>query len=168
MEAHVDLKGFGRGVAREENGVFTQYGYIAERGEFSEIYHGQEDIPQKYRLLISKVQAREKPIVEAQPVIPPGLRSDEMLGKYLYDNKMLPDEDMQAANARLNYTAYPEDYYRLLGKRRREAENGAYGKNGYEENSSVQDQNTEARKDHEGKNSAIRRGKKNKTRRPER
>ena len=168
LEAHVDLKGFGRGVAREENGVFTHYGYIVERGEFVETYHGQEAIPLKYRIFVSAIREMEKQISGERHVIPSGLRSDDMLGRYLYENGMLSDEDMQAANARLRYTAYPTDCYRLIGKRRRETENGFFGKDGYVENSSVPDQDTEARKDHKGKNSAIRRGKKNKTRRPER
>lgn len=145
LEEHVDVKAYRREFVQAEKGVFTKYGYIAERGEFSEVYRGLEDIPREYRLFDTTVQIQEKPEAESLRVIPPGIRSDEMLGRYLYDNKMLSEEHMEAANARLNYTAYPEDYYRLIGRRRRETENGSYGKNGYVEKPSVLKQIAAAR-----------------------
>ena len=50
LEAHVDVKAYGRGVVEEENGVFTKYGYLTERGPFQEIYRGPEDIPREHRI----------------------------------------------------------------------------------------------------------------------
>ncbi|MDL2237848.1 antirestriction protein ArdA [Christensenellaceae bacterium OttesenSCG-928-K19] len=50
LEAHVDVAAFGRGVIAEENGILTEYGYLAERGPFQETYRGPEDIPMEYRI----------------------------------------------------------------------------------------------------------------------
>ena len=50
LEACADAAEYGRNAAREENGVFTKYGYIALRGEMKEAYLGQEDIPVEYRI----------------------------------------------------------------------------------------------------------------------
>lgn len=50
LEAYVDGKAYGRGVAREEDGVFTSRGYLVERGKSLELYHGPEDIPMEYCL----------------------------------------------------------------------------------------------------------------------
>ena len=56
LEAHVDAKAYGRDVAEGENGVFTNYGFLAERGEFQEIYHGPEDIPLEQRIFSAPPQ----------------------------------------------------------------------------------------------------------------
>lgn len=69
-----------------------------------------------------------------EQLIAPGIKSDEMLGRFLYDNKMLSEKDTQTANARLSFTSYPEDYYRMMGRRRREAGNGSFTQAGYVEN----------------------------------
>lgn len=53
LEAHVDAKAYGHDVAEGENGVFTNYGYLAERGEFQKIYRGPEDIPLELRIFTS-------------------------------------------------------------------------------------------------------------------
>jgi len=50
LEACVDEAAYGRAVVQEEKGVFTSRGYIAERGEFSEVYHSPEDIPPEHRI----------------------------------------------------------------------------------------------------------------------
>lgn len=50
LEAYVNEKGFGRGVAQEENGVFTDHGYLVLRGEWKDLYRGPEDISQSSRL----------------------------------------------------------------------------------------------------------------------
>lgn len=50
LEACADAVEYGRTAAREENGVFTKYGYIALRGEIKEVYRGQEDIPFAHRI----------------------------------------------------------------------------------------------------------------------
>lgn len=50
LEAHVDVEAYGRGVADEENGTFTKYGYFVERGDFQETYRGLDDIPMEHRI----------------------------------------------------------------------------------------------------------------------
>jgi hypothetical protein len=50
LETHVDEEAFGRGMVQEENGVFTDRGYLTLRGEWRDVYRGQEDIPQDLRL----------------------------------------------------------------------------------------------------------------------
>jgi hypothetical protein len=170
LEAYADAKAFGRGEAKEENGVFTKHGYIVERGEFEEVYHGVEDILREYRLFPITAQVQEEKTAAPQREIPPGIRSDEMLGRYLYDNKMMSEDDLQAARARLNYTAYPEDYYRLIGKRRRETANGSYSEGGYVEKTSVLEQIAAARAEQRAGDSIDHsngRNEKNKGREPE-
>lgn len=71
LEAHVDAKAYGRGVIAEENGVFTKYGYLTERGPFQEIYRGPEDIPREHCIFSHAEQAQEKLVDEAQQDIAP-------------------------------------------------------------------------------------------------
>jgi len=133
LEAHVDAAAYGRAAAELENGVFTESGYLTEGEGFREVYRGPEDIPAEYRAVQFEPQAQEKTAGNDVRVIAPGIKSDEMLGRFLYDNNMLSEKDTQAANARLSFTAYPEDYYRMIGKRRREAGNGSFTQAGYVE-----------------------------------
>ena len=133
LEAHVDAAAYGRAAAELENGVFTESGYLTESEGFREVYRGPEDIPAEYRVVQSATQAKEQTADNVVHVIAPGIKSDEMLGKFLYDNEMLSEKDTQAANARLSFTAFPEDYYRMIGKRRREAGNGSFTQAGYVE-----------------------------------
>ena len=51
LEKHIDYDSFGIGIASEESGVFTEMGYITKTTRLSDIYHGLQDIPDKYRLL---------------------------------------------------------------------------------------------------------------------
>lgn len=50
LEAYADAAEYGRNAAREENGVFTKYGYIALRSEIKEVHREQVDIPLEYRI----------------------------------------------------------------------------------------------------------------------
>ncbi|MDR2515415.1 MAG: hypothetical protein LBD02_09485 [Christensenellaceae bacterium] len=50
LEAHVDVAAYGRGAVREEDGVFTDHGYLALRGDYMEKYRGREDIPPDQRI----------------------------------------------------------------------------------------------------------------------
>ncbi len=64
LAAHI-LRLETRSIVKEENGVFTKHGYLADRGEFKEIYHGPEDIPREHQLF-----SRETPEIAkdaAQP-----------------------------------------------------------------------------------------------------
>lgn len=56
LEAHVDAKAYGRDVLEEERGVFTNYGYLTERGMFQEIYRSTEDIPREQRIFSAPPQ----------------------------------------------------------------------------------------------------------------
>ena len=50
LENSVDRADYGRKAAKQEGGVFTDIGYLVERGAFQEIYRGPEDIPAGYRV----------------------------------------------------------------------------------------------------------------------
>ena len=50
LEQLVDRTAYGRAVAEQEDGVFTEYGYVVDHGSFREVYSGPEDIPDKYRV----------------------------------------------------------------------------------------------------------------------
>ena len=50
LEAAVDFKAYGRNYADEENGVFTDHGYITEVGQYEVVYRGSEDIFDEHRV----------------------------------------------------------------------------------------------------------------------
>jgi hypothetical protein len=51
LEEYIDKAAYGRAAAKEENGVFTKYGYLTESGAgFREVYRGPRDIPAEFRL----------------------------------------------------------------------------------------------------------------------
>jgi hypothetical protein len=50
LEDNFDAAAYGRKTAKEENGVFTDFGYLTERSGFKEIYHGPVDIPAEYHV----------------------------------------------------------------------------------------------------------------------
>lgn len=61
LEASVDPITFAHGIVKEENGVFTQQGYLTELGGFREVYCGHEDIPDEYRVFaFSEPEVKEK------------------------------------------------------------------------------------------------------------
>ena len=60
LEAHVDREEFGRAVAREEGGVFTDSGYLTGGDGVRELYRGAFDIPAEYRLTVAAPAGREK------------------------------------------------------------------------------------------------------------
>ena len=45
LEANIKPEDFGRGAVKEEDGVFTETGYLTGGGELLELYRGPEDIP---------------------------------------------------------------------------------------------------------------------------
>lgn len=63
--------------------------------------------------------------------------NDTQLGRFLFDNGMLTQEEHEAATMKLNVTNYPDDYFALLGKKHREAENGFLCDIGYVENTGI-------------------------------
>jgi len=54
LEKCVDYGDYGRLVATEQDGVFTERGYLTEYGEFRTVYRGPEDIPPAYRCFASQ------------------------------------------------------------------------------------------------------------------
>jgi hypothetical protein len=57
LREHVDRAACGCAAAKEENGVFTKYGYLTESGAgFREVYRGPRDIPAGYRLFAESAQ----------------------------------------------------------------------------------------------------------------
>lgn len=49
METHIDLASYGKAQAENENGVFTDYGYLTESAAFHEVYRGAQDIPAEFQ-----------------------------------------------------------------------------------------------------------------------
>ena len=52
LENYIDYKEYGDDTALNENGVFTDYGYVVcNQSDFKEIYNGsRDDIPDEYRI----------------------------------------------------------------------------------------------------------------------
>lgn len=50
LEKHIDFKALGQTAAKEENGIFTEAGYMTEDEGFREFYKGVQDIPNEYRI----------------------------------------------------------------------------------------------------------------------
>ncbi|MEA5003782.1 MAG: hypothetical protein VB081_09810 [Christensenella sp.] len=50
LEKHTNFESYGQEMAKTENGWFTEHGYVTDRGEFPELYHGSEDIPLGLRI----------------------------------------------------------------------------------------------------------------------
>jgi len=52
LETHVDPAAFGRAIAEEENGVFTDCGYLSEKDAIKELYKELTGVPPEYRVSI--------------------------------------------------------------------------------------------------------------------
>jgi hypothetical protein len=50
LEDNFDAAAFGRKIAADESGSFTDFGYLTEQSGFKEIYRGSVDIPAEYRI----------------------------------------------------------------------------------------------------------------------
>jgi len=51
LEEHVDVKAYGKSIQKEQDGIFTENGYLAWQGdEFQTPYQGAQDIPVEYRV----------------------------------------------------------------------------------------------------------------------
>ena len=53
LENYIDYEAYGRDVALDEYGQFTDYGYVRDTGDsFVEFYDGNpENIPEEYRVM---------------------------------------------------------------------------------------------------------------------
>lgn len=53
LRNYIDYEAYGRDVALEEGGEFTEFGYVRDTGDtFYEVYDGdRENIPEKYRVM---------------------------------------------------------------------------------------------------------------------
>jgi len=52
LEAHVNTVAFGRAIAKEEKGVFTDCGYLVEKDCFKELYKEITGVPPEYRVSV--------------------------------------------------------------------------------------------------------------------
>lgn len=59
IESHVDLASYGKMQAENENGTFTDYGYLTESAALQEVYRGPQDIPAELQV---------SPFQEIQPL----------------------------------------------------------------------------------------------------
>lgn len=67
LENYIDYEAYGRDVALDEDGQFTDYGYIRDTGDsFVEIYDGNpENIPEEYRVMSVPEEDLSKEEIEA-------------------------------------------------------------------------------------------------------
>ena len=55
---YFDFEAYGRDIALEENGEFTDYGYVYDTGDrFVELYSGRDDIPDEFRVMSFETEA---------------------------------------------------------------------------------------------------------------
>lgn len=69
LENYIDYKEYGDDTALNENGVFTDYGYVVcNQSDFKEIYNGsRDDIPDEYRISsIPDIEAEQKDAVKTE------------------------------------------------------------------------------------------------------
>lgn len=69
LENYIDYKEYGDDTALNENGVFTDYGYVVcNQSDFKEIYNGsRDDIPDEYRISsIPDIEAEQKGAVKTE------------------------------------------------------------------------------------------------------
>ena len=69
LENYIDYKEYGDDTALNENGVFTDYGYVVcNQSDFKEIYNGsRDDIPDEYRRSsIPDIEAEQKDAVKTE------------------------------------------------------------------------------------------------------
>lgn len=61
LRNYIDYEAYGRDVAMEESGHFTNDGYVLYTGGFTEVYSGREDIPDECRVFAyPKLNIREQ------------------------------------------------------------------------------------------------------------
>ena len=63
LENYIDYEAYGRDVALEEGGEFTEFGYVRDTGDtFYEVYDGdRENIPEEYRVMNFRDEDMELP-----------------------------------------------------------------------------------------------------------
>jgi hypothetical protein len=84
LEEFVDKKAYGAWYAREENGVFTDTGYLTEVGKFREVYCSSADIPKEYRLFPEKPPLKRTTDVELPSFL---LKLHALAGDYMGEAK---------------------------------------------------------------------------------
>ena len=67
LENYIDYEAYGRDVALDEDGQFTDYGYVRDTGDsFMEVYDGNpENIPEEYRVMSVPEEYLSKEEIEA-------------------------------------------------------------------------------------------------------
>lgn len=66
-----------------------------------------------------------------------GVHDDEALGKFLYENDMLSDEDHEAAAVKKNIGMYSDEFFAKLGRKHRTQEKGVFIDIGYLESGGI-------------------------------
>ena len=84
LEEHIDPEYYGRHARDNEQCVFTNEGYLTERGGFREIYRGPADIPREYRLFAPEPALLAVRKVELMPFL---LKLHAVAGEYTRDAK---------------------------------------------------------------------------------
>ena len=82
LRNYIDYEAYGRDVAMEEGGEFTEFGYVRDTGDtFYEVYDGdRENIPEEYRILSEALE---------------GLEPEELTEDEIYDRRIT--ESMETA-----------------------------------------------------------------------
>ena len=62
LEAHVDVKAFGRTVVKEQDGIFTEHGYLIGGDGLENYYKGTQDIPPEHRIFTKPDETVRQPM----------------------------------------------------------------------------------------------------------
>jgi hypothetical protein len=90
LENHLDTEAFGRAAAENENGVFTDHGYLTEmESALMERYRGPQDIPAEYRIVVTPLAPKIQPSVKVTGADLPALLMEmhALGGDYMRDAK---------------------------------------------------------------------------------
>ena len=71
LRNYIDYEAYGRDIALEESGQFTDFGYVRDTGDrFDEVYDGKCDsIPEEYQVRAFENDCSEQPAPEQKPSI---------------------------------------------------------------------------------------------------
>ena len=83
---YIDYERFGRDVALEEGGVFTDHGYVCERDSIRELYQGLEDIPDEYKVMSATSFDTDRSFTVGEYKVDVQLNSDNDFDYTIYKN----------------------------------------------------------------------------------
>ena len=70
LEAHFDSKSYATEIVKEENGTFTQFGYVTQPRNLEDIYHGTQDIPAEFQVFAYPEPEAPAKEIQAEPTSP--------------------------------------------------------------------------------------------------